>query len=218
MFYTVYQIINKVNGKIYIGKHQTKDLNDRYMGSGKYLHSAISKYGIDNFSKEILFQFNSEAEMNAKEAELVTADFCLREDTYNLCPGGQGGWGYNNTIDGQKLRQHSYKKWSAAGTNTFKQNFDNDEEFRNLHINHLKNIGIKGVEVIKEKYPNGIFYGMSHTKDTKNKIGEANSKHQRGSGNSQYGTFWITNGKENKKIKQEDTIPEGWYRGRKLKS
>lgn len=33
--------------------------------------------------------------------------------------------------------------------------------------------------------------------------------------NGSYGTMWITNGIENKKIKKDvDTIPEGWYKGR----
>lgn len=32
--------------------------------------------------------------------------------------------------------------------------------------------------------------------------------------NSQYGTMWITNGTKNKKIKKDDVIPEGWYKGR----
>ena len=97
MFYTIYKITNKINGKIYVGKHQTKDLNDGYMGSGKLISASIEKYGIENFQKEILFQFDNEAEMNAREAELITEEFCLREDTYNLCPGGKGGWGYINS-------------------------------------------------------------------------------------------------------------------------
>lgn len=29
--------------------------------------------------------------------------------------------------------------------------------------------------------------------------------------------MWITNGTENRKIKKEDVIPEGWYIGRKIK-
>lgn len=36
-----------------------------------------------------------------------------------------------------------------------------------------------------------------------------------GSTNSQYGTIWITNGVDEKKIKSTDAIPDGWSRGRK---
>ncbi len=36
-YYTIYKITNIINGMIYIGKHQTKDVNDGYMGSGKHL-------------------------------------------------------------------------------------------------------------------------------------------------------------------------------------
>ena len=40
------------------------------------------------------------------------------------------------------------------------------------------------------------------------------SENQSGKGNSQYGTFWITNGSENKKLKSSEVIPEGWRKGR----
>ena len=40
----------------------------------------------------------------------------------------------------------------------------------------------------------------------------AMSESQKGEGNSQFGSFWISNGQESKKHRGE--IPEGWFRGR----
>ena len=69
MFYTVYKVTNKINGKFYIGTHKTKDLNDDYMGSEKYLKYAIKKHGIENFYKEILFIYDNPDNMFEKEKE-----------------------------------------------------------------------------------------------------------------------------------------------------
>ena len=113
MFYCIYKITNKVNNKIYIGMHQTKNLNDGYMGSGKRLHSAYKKYGIENFEKEILHIFDNECDMRNKEKELVV----LNENSYNLCEGGKGGFGYINRNKlnlrtGAKLSEETKKKIS----------------------------------------------------------------------------------------------------------
>ena len=91
MLYTIYKITNNINGKIYIGKHQTKNPNDSYYGSGKFIKAAIKKHGRENFTKEVLFVFSSEKEMNAKEKELITEEFVSRNDTYNAGIGGEGG-------------------------------------------------------------------------------------------------------------------------------
>jgi hypothetical protein len=96
MFFYLYQITNLVNNKIYIGVHATKDMNDGYMGSGINIQSAIKKYGIKNFNKVILFTFDNVEDMYAKEKEIVTEEFLLREDTYNLRIGGTGGFEYIN--------------------------------------------------------------------------------------------------------------------------
>ena len=50
-------------------------------------------------------------------------------------------------------------------------------------------------------------------------IGAANSVHQAGEGNSQFGTKWIFNDelKESKKIRTTDDLPDGWEYGRKIK-
>ena len=63
------------------------------------------------------------------------------------------------------------------------------------------------------------FLGKKHSIETKNKIGQKNSKRQSGSGNSQFGTMWIHNTilHKNKKISKTESIPEGWVVGRKMK-
>ena len=74
MNYTVYKITNLINRKYYIGSHITKNLKDDYMGSGKILIRAINKSGLKNFKKEILYIFDNEKQMFAKEKELINVD------------------------------------------------------------------------------------------------------------------------------------------------
>jgi hypothetical protein len=98
IYHTIYQITNKVNGKIYIGAHKTKNLDDGYMGSGDAIKLAIRKYGIENFTKKIVFLLDSEKEMYLKEEELVDLDFIARKDTYNKRPGGLGWSGLGDYV------------------------------------------------------------------------------------------------------------------------
>jgi hypothetical protein len=90
-FYILYKTTNLINGNIYIGIHQTNNLDDGYLGSGKNLLNAIKKYGKHNFYREILEFFIDEISMAEREIEIVTEDFCKRKDTYNIMPGGKWG-------------------------------------------------------------------------------------------------------------------------------
>lgn len=100
MVYYIYKTINKVNGRIYIGKRKSRSLTDYYLGSGTLLKKAILKYGKDNFQKEILFVASNEQELKEKEAELITEDFCNNPNTYNVIPGGGNGTlGYRHTLE-----------------------------------------------------------------------------------------------------------------------
>lgn len=96
MFYYLYEIKNTVNNKIYVGVHQTKDMNDGYMGSGTVINKAYEKYGKEKFVKTILEYFNNREDMIHREKELVNEDFLLRDDTYNVRRGGTGGFDYIN--------------------------------------------------------------------------------------------------------------------------
>ena len=95
-FYGIYKITNLVNGKMYIGKHVTSNLDDGYMGSGIVINQALEKYGKENFRKEWLMFCEDEEEMNYMERVFVDQTWIDRSDTYNLKIGGEGGWNYIN--------------------------------------------------------------------------------------------------------------------------
>jgi hypothetical protein len=86
----IYQTTNLINGKIYIGKHSTDNINDGYMGSGVNLTKSIKKYGKENFIKTILHLCSNEQEAFDKEKELVNESFVQRKDSYNIAIGGGG--------------------------------------------------------------------------------------------------------------------------------
>jgi group I intron endonuclease len=117
MFYTIYKTTNEVNGRYYIGKHKTKNLNDNYLGSGKLLKMAIEKYGIENFKKDILFIFDNEDEMNNKEHELVV----ISEETYNLCPGGNGGFSFINESGISKFKGKTHSDETKQKISEFRK-------------------------------------------------------------------------------------------------
>ena len=89
-YHTIYKTTNTVNNKIYVGLHSTNRVNDRYLGSGWVLKDAISKYGKDKFTKDILYVFDTRGDARAMEARIVDKEFISRKDTYNLAIGGMG--------------------------------------------------------------------------------------------------------------------------------
>lgn len=113
---------------IYVGAHQTNDLTDDYIGSGKYLKRAIQKYGRKNFKYEILHLLSSKEEMFEVEKSIVTEDFVKDPLAYNLKIGGSGG---NPGIVGAfKGRRHSVEAKEKQRQASLKQ-ITTDEKRKN---------------------------------------------------------------------------------------
>lgn len=182
MYYTIYQTTNLTNGKIYIGYHSTKDLNDSYLGSGKILNQAITKSGRENFKREILYVFPSREEALNKELELVNEAFVQREDTYNMKIGGEGGWDHTHNdpiikqkrLDGIKLavEEGRITPWNKHDTFGFKGKTHSAESRKKIGEakkldETISNSRIKDYNNIKKEWgwksKLSKMWGISHT-------------------------------------------------------
>jgi len=82
----VYRITNNINGKTYIGSHAGH--NPKYMGSGVALNRAYTKYGSENFTKEIVLHCANYQEI--EQQILMTLNAANDRTMYNLTNTGTG--------------------------------------------------------------------------------------------------------------------------------
>lgn len=129
----IYKITNIINSKWYIGKTNGRDPN--YMGSGKLLKLAYTKYGRDNFNKEILETCTTEEELNIRESHWISITNAATDPmSYNLVDGGTGG--DRSKFINYKTRNISNNKMQGP------QDWFNklsDEEKKELHAKQAAN-------------------------------------------------------------------------------
>ena len=120
-YHFVYETTCLVNGKKYIGKHSTNNLNDGYLGSGVLLKKAIAKYGVGAFERKILHMCDTLEECLLLEAQLVDESTIELDEYYNLKCGGRGGVYSQEVKDkiskkrlGKKMSPESIEKGKAT--------------------------------------------------------------------------------------------------------
>lgn len=137
----IYKTTNLINGKIYIGQSY-KD-NEKYLGSGKFLKRAIKKYGIENFTKEILEKCSPNKEiLDEREKYWINHyNSTSKEIGYNISHGGQSGWmnGLNHSClskekiseSGKGEKNHFYGKHHTDKTKErISQSLKKSEKFQ----------------------------------------------------------------------------------------
>jgi group I intron endonuclease len=122
----IYKITNKVNHKIYIGQSvdwrmrwsQHKSRARRNNGRNEHLYAAMRKYGIENFSIEIIDTCESQQDLDKKEIEwidkLQSTDIAIG---YNHKAGGDGGKltpEYRERLKGKKFSLETRQKISES--------------------------------------------------------------------------------------------------------
>ena len=116
----VYKITNRVNNKCYIGM-TTRSIEERIKGhlsaarnGSKFrFHCAIRKYGIDNFTIEVLETDDNINNIRLREVELIAEHkTTMKQYGYNAKPGGCGGW----IVPDEKYEEWKSKQDRQDGT------------------------------------------------------------------------------------------------------
>ena len=178
LYYIVYKTTCSVNNKIYIGCHATDDLDDGYIGSGKCLKRAISKYGKSNFVREVLFIYDSHVDMFAKEIELVTQEFIDSEESYNLVVGGSGGFKILNIEEWKdKLKVASANR--ERKTPMLGKHHSEETKLKMSNANAGRPTWNKGLP--------GTWIGKTHSDESKLKISKSKKGQCAGNKNPMFG-------------------------------
>ena len=134
----VYKTTNTVNRKIYVGKDLTNRPN--YLGSGKLLRLAFSKYGYHNFHKEILEHCVSLEHLNERERFWITDLRSQSKDVgYNIAKGGSGGDTFTHNPNKEAIRQKHKSSNSRLGhkhSAETRRQMSIDRKGRKLSVKH----------------------------------------------------------------------------------
>jgi hypothetical protein len=217
MIYYLYVKTHKITGLKYLG--HTKQNPFFYRGSGKLWKKHIAEFGY-TVTTEILLK--TECMHCLRETGLFFSrifDIVKSKDWANLIP-EQGDDLQSINQTGKNLYGYNGKAQKsleglAQGRKTIAYLRMNNPDWV---IEHKKAIS----ESLKERYKisKHPWLGKKHSEGSidKQKATYAETKHQKGEKNSQYGTMWISSLTEqkSKKHKKTDPIPEGWIKGRKF--
>lgn len=207
----IYLTTNLINGKQYVGSHRGA-IDDLYLGSGKILKSAIKKYGIQNFKREILEEC-LESQNLILEEKYIKKYKTLQPNGYNISNTGGYQIFDNNlrrklSISKKGIRPSKEaiekRRQSMLGKNKGPKTEKTKQKIRESKIGCIPwNKGIKWSEEIKEKMSKS-HQGQKKSEETKKKMSEFQknrirsdkekiniSESKKGSKNPMYGkTAW----------------------------
>lgn len=140
LYHYVYKTIHK-NGRYYIGRHTTPDLNDGYLGSGVWVNGIKNK---KDLSKEVLYFVNSTTELKKLEEDIISKHY-----TDPLCMNrglGSNGWtseeakkenakrvrnGTHNFLDGRIPKETQLRRVAEGTHQWIGQNNPSVEKIKN---------------------------------------------------------------------------------------
>lgn len=164
MKHIIYLTTNLINGKIYIGQHRVKHLDNDpdYFGSGVEIKAAIKKYGVENFTRDILCECSCLEDANILEKEYISLyDSTNREIGYNIAIGGEN---FGSSL--VWIKNNNPEKWNIIRNKMIKNGEKSKTKFKVGHKLSEESIDKMKRHLPKKRKP------LSQA--TKNKIGNAN--------------------------------------------
>ncbi len=165
----VYKAINKINGKIYIGK--TFGSLDRRL----YMHcrskngifsKALRKYGVQSFELAIIDTAGSNAVLSEKEIYWIAYYQCKVPGGYNLTDGGEGMRGHRPSESTRKKMSESSKGKNMGERNGM---FGKPSHRRGISLSEITKQKIR-IKMSGENNPN---FGRRKSEETKEKLRNA---------------------------------------------
>lgn len=156
----IYKILNRVNGKIYIGQNKG-GFNANYFGSGTGIKNAIKKYGKNFFVLEVIDWANSAYKLDCLEKRFIAEhrEAYGKEFLYNMSSGGEHG--KNSGKIGFKKGSIPWNKGLHIQLNTGRTQFKKGSKL-NLETKRKIQLAMTG-----EKNP---FFGKKHSAEAIKKM------------------------------------------------
>lgn len=184
----IYLTTNLVNGKRYIGKH-FGELNDPYLGSGILIQKAITKYGTENFKKDVLYISSSAQENNQKEKDFIAAFNAVADDSfYNISPGGDGGDIFHSlpSEKQEQIREKARERNTGEKNGMYGKHHSQEtkQKLSQIDKSYTKTESFRQtMSSVTTGEKNGM-YGKKHTEESKRKMSENKKGKKTGADNS----------------------------------
>lgn len=179
MYGYIYKTTNKINNKIYIGQHAKSSWDASYFGSGLLLRYAVKKYGINNFSCELLEWCEDANKLNEREIYWIkhynSMDPLIG---YNMTEGGHGIQGHIHSEETRQIISEASRNRTHINNGVTNKNVPLEE------VDSYLNLGWKRGMIVFNDYDH-------------DKMGENVRK-------SKLGRFYYTNGVETIMISKDE--------------
>ena len=138
-YYFIYKTTCIITNKFYIGMHCTNNIEDDYLGSGKYLWNSIVKYGKENHKREILEYLLDRKTLIEREKSIVNENLLSDNLCMNLKLGGEGGathknvkiWITHNELGNKLIKKEEFQSYLDLGWIKGRK-FTNTSNFKSL--------------------------------------------------------------------------------------